>query len=208
MRGWEWSIILAVLLATGIAVWLALYPDLPAAVKTPLVADITAIAGKATQVADIAGGGLIPYLFLVIQLIRSEVKDVIFVRNVEKRAAEVAERAAVVMEREAATEQRAAAVMEREEAVAAEREQVAAQAAAVAAEREQVAQREAAVVEQAVVAAERAAAAAEQMAQQSAAAAAEREQMAAVLKWAEEQGFNLPPGLATNGHNGNSNGDA
>ncbi len=198
LRGWEWSIILAVLLSTGIAVWLAIYPGLPEGVKTPFVADITAIAGKATQVAANAGGGLIPYLFLVIQLIRSEVKDVIFARNVEKRAAAVAQQAAVVMEREeavkaataaaaekvAAAEQRTAAVMEREEAVkeqaaavAAEREQVAAQAAAAAAEREQVA-------------AERAA------------AAVEREQMAAVLKWAEEQGFNLPPGLATNGHNG------
>lgn len=199
LRGWEWSIILAVLLATGIAVWLAIYPGLPEGVKTPLVADITAIAGKATQVAANAGGGLIPYLFLVIQLIRSEVKEVIFARNVEKRAA-------VVTEREAAAEQQAAAV-------AAEREQVAQQAAAVAAEREQVAQqaaavaaREAAVVERAAVAAERAAAAAEQMAQQAAAAAAERERAAAVLKWAEEQGFNLPPGLAPNGHSGN--GDA
>ena len=176
LRGWEWSIILAVLLATGIAVWLAIYPGLPEGVKTPFVADITAIAGKATQVAANAGGGLIPYLFLVIQLIRSEVKDVIFARNVEKRAAEVAER---------------------EAAVAAEREQVAEQAAAVA-------EREAAVVERAAVAAERAAAAAEQVAQQAAAAAAERERAAAVLKWAEEQGFNLPPGLAPNGHNGNS----
>ena len=175
LRGWEWSIILAVLLSTGIAVWLAIYPGLPEGVKTPFVADVTAIAGKATQVAANAGGGLIPYLFLVIQLIRSEVKDVIFARNVEKRAAAVEQQAA---------------------AVAAEREQVELQAAAVAA-------REAAVVERAAVAAERAAAAAEQVAQQAAAAAAERERAAAVLKWAEEQGFNLPPGIATNGHNGN-----
>ena len=167
LRGWEWSIILAVLLSTGIAVWLAIYPGLPEGVKTPFVADITAIAGKATQVAANAGGGLIPYLFLVIQLIRSEVKDVIFARNVEKRAA-------VVMEREEAVKAQAAAV-------AAEREQVAAQAAAVA-------EREAAATEQAAAVAEREAAA------------------AAVLKWAEEQGFNLPPGLATNGHSGN--GDA
>ena len=167
LRGWEWSIILAVLLATGIAVWLAIYPGLPEGVKTPFVADITAIAGKATQVAANAGGGLIPYLFLVIQLIRSEVKDVIFARNVEKRAA---------------------VVMEREEAVKAEREQVAAQAAAA--------------VEREVAAAAREAAVAER----EAAVAAEREQMTAVLKWAEELGFNLPPGLATNGHNGN--GDA
>ncbi len=199
LQGWEWSIILAVLLSTGIAVWLAIYPGLPEGVKTPLVADITAIAGKATQVAANAGGGLIPYLFLVIQLIRSEVKDVIFARNVEKRAAAVEQQAAVVIEREEAVKAATAAV-------AAEREQVAQQAAAVAAEREQVAQRAAAVVERAAVAAERAAAAAEQVAQQAAAAAAERERAAAVLKWAEEQGFNLPPGLAPNGHNGN--GDA
>ena len=163
MRGWEWSIILAVLLSTGIAVWLAIYPGLPEGVKTPLVADITAIAGKATQVAANAGGGLIPYLFLVIQLIRSEVKDVIFARNVEKRAA----------------------VVERREEAADKREEAAAAKAAAAAQRE-------------AVAAEKVAAAVEREA-----AAAEREAAAAaVLKWAEEQGFNLPPGLGQNGHNG------
>ena len=181
LRGWEWSIILAVLLATGIAVWLAIYPDLSEAVKTPLVADITAIAGKATQVAANAGGGLIPYLFLLIQLARSEVKEVIFVRNVEKRAA-------LVLEREAAVKEREAAVADREAAVAAERAVAAEQAATTAAERA------AAAAEQAVAVA----------AEQAAAVAVEREQMAAVLKWAEEQGFNLPPGLATNGHNGDA----
>ena len=193
LRGWEWSIILAVLLSTGIAVWLAIYPGLPEGVKTPLVADITAIADKATQVAANAGGGLIPYLFLVIQLIRSEVKDVIFARNVEKRAA-------VVMEREEAVKEQAAVVMEREEAVKEQAAVVMEQAAAVM-EREAVAaEREEVVKEQiAAVAAER-----EQVAAERAAAAAEREQMAAVLKWAEEQGFNLPPGLATNGHNGDA----
>ncbi len=187
LRGWEWSIILAVLLSTGIAVWLAIYPGLPEAIKTPFVADITAIAGKATQVAANAGGGLIPYLFLVIQLIRSEVKDVIFARNVEKRAAEVADRAALVLEREAAVKEREAAVADREAAVAAERAVAAEQAAMTAAERA------AAAAEQAVAVA----------AEQAAVVAAERAQMAAILKWAEEQGFNLPPELATNGHNGN-----
>ena len=179
LRGWEWSIILAVLLATGIAVWLAIYPGLPDGVKTPIVADITVVAGKATQVADIAGGGLIPYLFLVIQLIRSEVKEVIFVRNVEKRAAEVAEREEAVKQREAAVTARETAAVERAAVVAA---------------------RETAVVEQATAAAKQAAGAAEQTA---AAVAEQREQMAAILKWAEEQGFNLPPGLAANGHSGN-----
>ena len=185
LRGWEWSIILAVLLATGIAVWLAIYPGLPEGVKSPFVADITAIAGKATQVAANAGGGLIPYLFLVIQLIRSEVKDVIFARNVEKRAA-------VVIEREAAAKQR--------EAVAAEKVAAAEQREAVAAEKVAAAeQREEAVKEQAAAVIERETAVKEQ-----AAAVAEREAAAAaILKWAEEQGFNLPPGLATNGHSGN-----
>ena len=193
LRGWEWSIILAVLLSTGIAVWLAIYPGLPEGIKSPLVADITAIAGKATQVAANAGGGLIPYLFLVIQLIRSEVKDVIFARNVEKRAAEVAEREAAVKEWEAAVKKQEAAAVERA-AVLAAREAVKEQVAAVTA-------REVAVLEQATAAAKQAAGAAEQAA---AAVAEQREQMAAVLKWAEEQGFNLPPGLATNGHSGNS----
>ena len=188
MRGWEWSIILAVLLSTGIAVWLAIYPGLPEGVKTPFVADITAIAGKATQVAANAGGGLIPYLFLVIQLIRSEVKDVIFARNVEKRAAEVAEREAAVKEQAAAATEKVAAAEQR--AAAAEQ-----QAAAAA-------QREAAAAGREAAAAQREAA----VADREAAAAAERAQMAAILKWAEEQGFNLPPNLAPNGHN--SNGDA
>ena len=184
LRGWEWSIILAVLLATGIAVWLAIYPGLPEGVKSPFVADITAIAGKATQVAANAGGGLIPYLFLVIQLIRSEVKDVIFARNVEKRAAVVMEREAAAEKREAAAEKREEAVKE-QAAVAAEKVAAAEQREVAAAEREAAAaQREAAVVER------------------EAAAAAERERAAAVLKWAEEQGFNLPPGLGQNGHNG------
>lgn len=159
LRDWEWSVLLAILLSTGIAVWLAIYPELPDEVKSPFVDDITAIAGKVTQVAANAGGGLIPYLFLLIQLVRTEVKDVIFSRNLEKKAA-------VLIEREAAVEQRAAAVIERE-AAAEQRE------AAIAEQEAAVAQREAAIAEQ-----------------------------AAALKWAEEQGFNLPPGIAPNGPNG------
>lgn len=145
LRDWEWSVLLAILLSTGIAVWLAIYPELPDEVKSPFVDDITAIAGKVTQVAANAGGGLIPYLFLLIQLVRTEVKDVIFSRNLEKREA---------------------ALIEREEAVA--------QREAAAAEREAAVERDAAAAEQA----------------------------AAALKWAEEQGFNLPPGITPNGPDG------
>ena len=177
LRDWEWSVLLAILLSTGIAVWLAIYPELPDEVKSPFVDDITAIAGKVTQVAANAGGGLIPYLFLLIQLVRTEVKDVIFSRNLEKKAA-------ALIEREAAVQQKAAAVIEREEAAA---------------------QREAAVIEREEAAAEQAAAVREQEAavrEKEAAAAAAAEQAAAALKWAEEQGFNLPPGIAPNEPNG------
>ena len=152
LRDWEWSVLLAILLSTGIAVWLAIYPELPDEVKSPFVDDITAIAGKVTQVASNAGGGLIPYLFLLIQLVRTEVKDVIFSRNLEKKAAVLIEREAAVEQRETAAEQREAAIAEQEAAVA---------------------QREAAIAEQ-----------------------------AAALKWAEEQGFNIPPGIAPNGPDG------
>lgn len=170
LRDWEWSVLLAILLSTGIAVWLAIYPELPDEIKSPFVDDITAIAGKVTQVAANAGGGLIPYLFLLIQLVRTEVKDVIFSRNLEKKAA-------VLIEREAAVQQKAAAVIEREEAVAERAAAVREQAAAVAEQEAAVREREEAV-------------------------AAEREQAAAVLKWAEEQGFNLPPEIAQTGTNG------
>ena len=155
--------LLAILLSTGIAVWLAIYPELPDEVKSPFADDITAIAGKVTQVAANAGGGLIPYLFLLIQLVRTEVKDVIFSRNLEKREAVVIEREEAVKQREEAAAEQAAAVREKETAVA---------------------EQAAAVREQAVAAAEKEAAA------------------AAALKWAEEQGFNLPPGIAPNEPNG------
>lgn len=163
LRDWEWSVLLAILLSTGIAVWLAIYPELPDEVKSPFADDITAIAGKVTQVAANAGGGLIPYLFLLIQLVRTEVKDVIFSRNLEKREAVVIEREEAVKQREEAAAEQAAAVREKETAVA---------------------EQAAAVREQAVAAAEKEAAA------------------AAALKWAEEQGFNLPPGIAPNEPNG------
>ena len=181
LRDWEWSVLLAILLSTGIAVWLAIYPELPDEVKSPFVDDITAIAGKVTQVAANAGGGLIPYLFLLIQLVRTEVKDVIFSRNLEKKAA-------VLLEREAAVKQREAAVIER--------------AAAAAEQEAAVAQRAAAAAEQEAAVAQRAAAAAEQEAAVAQREEAVKQREAAALKWAEEQGFNLPPGIAPNGPNG------
>ena len=184
---WVWSAILAFLISTGIAIWLEFYPDLPDWVKVPAVAQATAAAELVTELAGKAAGGLLAWLVFPIQLIKAEVKDVLFVRNVDQKAAAVAKQAAAVAEREAA--------------VAAEQAAVAERAAAVAAEQAAVAEREAAVAaEQAAVAAEQAA-----VAEREAAVAAER---AAVLEWYEQHKEQLPdapppPGIARSGYNGN-----
>ena len=137
---WVWSAILAFLLSTGIAIWLEFYPDLPDWVKVPAVVRVTAAVELVTELAGKAAGGLLAWLVFPIQLIKAEVKDVIFVRKVDQKAAAVAEREAAV-----AAEQ--AAVAERAAAVAAEQAAVAEKAAAVAAERDAVAAERAAVLE-------------------------------------------------------------
>ena len=135
---WVWSAVLAFLISTGIAIWLEFYPDLPDWVKVPAVAQATAAAELVTELAGKAAGGLLAWLVFPIQLIKAEVKDVLFVRNVDQKAAAVAKQAAAVAAREAAVSERAAAV-------AAERDAVAERAAAVAAEQDAVAERAAAV---------------------------------------------------------------
>ena len=177
---WVWSAVLAFLISTGIAIWLELYPDLPDWVKVPAVAQATAGAELVTELAGKAAGGLLAWLVFPIQLIKAEVKDVIFVRNVDQKAAAVAEREAAVAERAAAVAAERDAVAERAAAVAAERAAVEERAAAVAAERDAVAERAAAV-------------------------AAERD---AVLEWYEQYKEQLPdapppPGIACSGYNGN-----
>ena len=212
---WVWSAILAFLLSTGIAIWLEFYPDLPDWVKVPAVARVTAAAELVTELAGKAAGGLLAWLIFPIQLIKAEVKDVIFVRNVDQKAAAVAKQAAAVAEREASVAAERAAVAERAAAVAVERDAVAERAAAVAAERDAVAAEQAAVAaerdavatEQAAVAERAAAVAADRdaVAEREAAAAAER---AAVLEWYEQHKEQLPdapppPGIARSGCNGN-----
>ena len=219
---WVWSAILAFLLSTAIAIWLEFYPDLPDWVKIPAVAQVTAAAEQVTAIAGKAAGGLLAWLIFPIQLIKAEVKDVLFVRNVDQKAAAVAKKAAAVAAEQAAVAAEQAAVAERAAAVAAERDTVAERAAAVAAERDAVAAEQAAVTERAAaVDEEQAAVAAERdaVAEQAATIAAEQaavaeraaavaEQEAAILEWYEQHKDQLPdlpppPGIAPSGYNGN-----
>lgn len=144
---WVWSAILAFLLATGIAIWLEFYPDLPDWVKVPAVARVTEAAELVTELAGKAAGGLLAWLVFPIQLIKAEVKDVIFVRNVDQKAAAVAKQAAAVAAREAAVSERAAAVAAEQAAVEERAATVAAREATVAAEQAAMAEQEAAVLE-------------------------------------------------------------
>ena len=111
---WVWSAFLAFLLATFIAVWLEIYPDLPDLVKVPAVAKVTAGVEWATEVAGKAAGGLLTWLVFPIQFIKGEVKDVIFAKKLDQREADVKKKeAAVAEERAAVAVERAAVAVER-----------------------------------------------------------------------------------------------